>query len=301
VVALACGLAIILSSDALGLFLVRPWGWLNVAILSGIVGWYAYDAAQGERLVSGPPIRPSRRFLRKVALLASVAAGLAAAGLAFYQAPQTADDSQTAALIPRDAIAPLFAFIGAVLAAFGWLYTTFEKEKADRAAHTLQAIRDQLYGEPVSSAYALMSGMVVKLRTDHGLVRKDTFPLALMETKVDEFSNLRDIGKHKGRTLRDLVIDTFNAMNQLALGVRAGQFDLRTIESVLRPRFVRNAYIFAPFIREEVVDPASAESPPRATDRAWEHFLWLVQCLSKDESIDEIELKQMVLPPRPRS
>lgn len=66
---------------------------------------------------------------------------------------------------------------------------------------------------------------------------------------------------------------------------------------VLRPRFVRHAFLFHEYICKStgaVFDPAYGRY--RATKRTWEHFLWFVSKLDVLQS-DEVDFEHIVMPP----
>lgn len=105
------------------------------------------------------------------------------------------------------------------------------------------------------------------------------------------------------RTLGGAADEFLNALDLLAFGVRQGELDLRAVEMVLRQRLVRNAYTFTDYIWQETraipvrhKDPLAARY--RATNRNWEHYLWLVENLDILPE-DNIHRADIVLPPNP--
>lgn len=318
----ACIASLWWISDQFDLVILFPLGWMNAAAASGIAAWYASDAARSPYALpmDGPP-KPTIRFWRKIALLASIYLGLASAGYCLFQAARPLASTEN---ISSNEVAALLALTGAFVAAFGWLYTTFEKEKADRASLTLQAIRDQFYGEPTATLHMLLAVKVAELRKD----RSAGLTLDQLQTRIEkkvtknvvksvgagdatedsiERSDGLDPGKHAGRTLEELSTELLNSLNQMSLGVRLGQFDIRTIHLSMRPRLLRLAHTFSMLIYVSTRSPtkitpeerAMLHPPvesPKAQTLTWEHFLWLVSLMNPQDS-DQVNDKAITLPP----
>jgi len=291
------------SASQLGLSLVS-WGWANLAIISGLVAWYFIDALFPRRAIyevwgdTEGPLRLELRLWRKMILLTCVVIGLAGAGITLYPLDELTRQSTAPVKIPPEALRPLFVLVGAYLAAIGWLYTTFEKEKSDRASNTLMAIRDQLYGNHVSTVHLQLQLLTKDIQAKMHLGHMDPIPSDKMARKV---SDLPDDIRPDGRislTLTEVLDQFLNALNQLALGVRLGQFDLRTVQLVLRPRFIRYAFVYSEYIREQTkAEQESTEGRWRSKVRTWEHFLWLVSRLDVLET-DQVDINKIVLPPK---
>ncbi|MEL6857179.1 MAG: hypothetical protein AAFO74_02255 [Pseudomonadota bacterium] len=283
--------------NLIGLKLVWPYGWVNMTIASAIIAWYTADSLIARRTIyklfgeSEDTIKHELRLWRRVALLTSALTAVGSAMIAL--APQAGKGN----VIPALAAGPIAILTGAFLATLGWMYTRFEQEKSDRAAATLQAIREQLYGEYISKVYRQMRVMSDHYRTINGISDSEPLPIAAMETQLTDLQADRQPEGSKSTTLEYATDQFFNALNQLAFGVRQGQFDLRTIEMVMRPRFVRHAFLFFEYIKKET----KAKEHPRlvrhrATKRTWEHFLWLTSKLDV-LATDNIEFEYIVMPP----
>lgn len=310
--------AVFISADAVGLRLL-PLGYANLVFADLLIGWYLLDVFVPRRNIYQwfgeveDPIKLALRFWRKVLLMTSGLAGLAAMSFALYRPSPQADTVASSSLLTQNTLGPLFILTGIFIAALGWMYTGFEKEKADRASNTLQAIRDQLYGDHVSGIYAQVIEFCTLYRKSKGLTFADPIPLEAMTMRLGELTGGSALatgaiehpdrpprGKNPphetGLPLKYLATQFLNALDQLALGVRQGQLDLHTIDMVMRPRFVRNAFSFAPYIERETDAKPDSRGRLRARNRTWEHFLWLTSKLELLES-DNIDPKVLTLPP----
>jgi hypothetical protein len=215
-------------------------------------------------------------------------------------------DTQVAQVIAGQ----LVVLTAAYLASIGWMYTRFEQDRSERSKATLEAIRDQMYGSAITSAYADMVKLSGHYRQVTGLDKYAPLPLDAMKTRLDETDWRLKISGKGGTTLEDAAVRYFNALNQLALGVRQGQFDLTTIKLVLRPRFVRTAARFFEFVKQKTGARWDADSGRyRARRRTLEHFLWLLVHLDvlgdqRDEDGelitegDRVQFEHLVLPPK---
>lgn len=275
-------------------------GLANTLVASLICSWYVLDGNLHRRSfyelfgVIEPPLKPSIRFWRKVVLLTCALAAVGAAGIALQQ---DANIQSASPLIPPAALNQISILTAALIAGVGWMFTGFEKEKSDRAANTLTAIRDQLYGAQVSDTIRAIRLIIEKYRKKHGIPPKEPLPMAAMETQLLSVEKgLRPPSLPPEITLGSLVDQFFNALNQLAFGVRQGQFDKSTVEMVLRPRFVRHVYVFKEYIKSETDAASVGKGYFRSQKRTWEHLLWIVYHFPLLES-DKIEPNTLVLPP----
>lgn len=300
------GFGVALLSTALGCaamshlvgFHITVIGWLNVVAIGGLVGWYVIDGLFARRDIFAlfrreePILNFALRFWRMVALVggllgAAVAASLASPLQSVGGAGGEQADFRTIVIL-----------VSVFIAAFGWMYTTFIKEKSDRAANTLQAIHNQFHGDRVVQIYDAMSEMITHARDRFDVQRLEPLPTAAMSVKLrDVPEDMRPEGP-LGWTL-ELATDQFlNALDQVALGVRVGQFDHRTIDLVLRQRFIRHAYIFCDYIKDVTAAEYDDQRQQwRSTVRTWEHFLWLVDRLPVLPT-DKIDSSRLVLPPK---
>lgn len=280
----------------------NSWGWANIALFDALLLWLAADTLFPRRAIyrffrsNEEPLKPELRFWRKVAVAGSALAGLASCSIAMLQPSRGAMTGPTT--IPDAALGPIFVLIGAFLASFGVMYTVFEKEKSDRANNTSLAIRDQLYSDRVSTILTQMQALIEHIKEKKGLRYEDMVPLEDMETKLGSLAKGRHPGGDDAATLWHLADYFMNSLDQMALGVRIGYYDLRAIELIIRPRVIRYAYLFAPYIQKWTKASFDANSGRwSAQTRTWEHYLWLVsnfQILESDRIGDK---KQIVCPP----
>lgn len=281
----------------LGLQLAWPWGWVNLAVASFLASWFVVDVLFPRRTIYGffgaleGTLKHGLRFWRRVALLTTSVLSLAGALVAL-----TAGDSSEVPIPPQTA--PLLVVLaGAFLASFGWMYTRFEQEKADRASATLQAIRDQMYDSKIASIYRMLtvfSRYCVETMGTPADRPFDEKELAVRLETVLVGIKARSLESYSHSEAADQFI---NALNQLAFGVRQGQFDFDTIKLVLRPRFVRMAFRYHELIAQSTnAEYVAALDRDRACGRTWEHFLWLV---SKMEvlSSDAVSYRYIMMPP----
>lgn len=294
------GLALTLISLWVADFLelnLNTYGWANASVVYVIITWYSVDALFPRRSVyynfvfkdTEGPLRSEIRLWRKLAILTCGVLAIACAGIVLH--PRESTDQ----LLPPEALRSLFVLSAAYLAALGWLYTTFEKEKSDRASNTLMAIRDQLYGGHIESIYEKLRLGSHVARSQYGLSVRDVLPMCAMECTLPlQGNNNQRSEPEKLYQVLDLFL---NALNQLALGVRLGQFDLRTIELVLRPRFVRLTYVFSEYIIKHT-EASYDENIKRwrSTVLTWEHLLWLTDQMPI-LATDNVHRDKIVLPP----
>ena len=291
---------------AFGIDAALPLGLLNLGIFLFIVGWYLVDTAFRRReiyetlfRVDEEPISPVIRLWRMLTLLAVSLGALLSTVLAVHDAANTSSTAD------RSLLSSSFIIVGVGIAALGWMYTAFRREKAERTTHTLQAIRDQMYGDPIAPIRDQVTALAIHLRAKHGIPKNEPLPVAHMQTPLNALNNdpvleAARLKGHQHRRLEDLVDSLLDASDQIAFGIRSGQLDFQTVQMVLRPRYVRLAFVFAAYIREETEAEREAKTDRlRSKKRTWEHFLWLVSRLELTE--DERDYKKhLVLPPRLR-
>jgi len=278
------------------------WGWLNLFIFLSIIAWYLLDVMVARRSIyrflgdAEDPIKPEIRLFRKVVLLASALLGASAASLAIlYNGPPPPNAPPI--YIPKGAQNSLLVLTGIFLAAFGWMYTGFQKEKADRVTNTLQVIRDQMYGDHVSTVYRQMTALMRHARKADDVPNEGILPMHAFAIKLVDIPEENRPEGPRARTLEYLTVQFMNALDHIAFGVRQGQFDLRTVEMVLRPRFIRHAFVFANYIEDSTNAKTDTRTGRlRAQTRTWEHLLWLVTKLPVLKS-DDVDESKIILPP----
>ncbi|MGF1604950.1 MAG: hypothetical protein ACFB22_01305 [Rhodothalassiaceae bacterium] len=265
-------------ADEFGLIILWE-GWVAHGLINTLIAWYLVDIFFPRRSMYAwfglmeEPIKPEIRLWRKALLLALVL-GAAAACTATLLGT---DSKARAALQSSDAVRTTALLTGAYLAAFGWMFTTYENEKSRRESFTLQAIQYQLYDDGLDSIRVQLTAMVLHIREKHKILLEDPIPINFMKLQLRSLhKDLYATGRY-GETLSEILDRYLDHLNQIAFGVRDGQFDIRTIEMVLRRRFLRIAFVFSEYIAKttRAVDDRQA-GRKRATTRTWEHFLWLV-------------------------
>lgn len=278
----------------------RPWGlrqglFLSTAALLTL--WYSLDTFFARRTLYAwfgtleGTLKHGLRFWRRIATLT-----LAVAGMGYWLVVIGSADSGTgsnASETPQQ----LAALAVALLASFGWMYTRYEQEKSDRAKATLEAIRDQMYGQRIADTYRslqLLSAYCVKTLATPPVRPFNAAELALrLETVAADVKPSTLASVTHGEAADQFI----NALNQLAFGVRNGQFDLDTIALVLRPRFIRIAFRYHNLIVESTdatLDPRLGRM--RAQKRTWEHFLWLTTKMDVLKA-DKVSFEYICLPP----
>lgn len=300
------------AASYLSLELIMPYGYLNLSLISVILFWYLVDTSFHRReiyeffgLYEGR-LRLWLRMLRMLTLIFLILIAIAAVVNTKLDMLLT-DNSVDAVNIQLNRTRSLVLLSGVALGALGWMYTNHQKQKSDRSTSTLHAIRDQMYDISVSNDYLKLVRLCSEIRESHNLEKIAPFDANLFNIKLSRYS---DDDVNHNVTLEALVDRLLNTLNQLALGVRQGQFDYITVELVLRPRFIRHAYQFSEYILKET---AAIEYIPKnwlekiwyrnakgrmiSTKRTWEHFMWLAWKLPV-LSTDQVEASQIVMPPR---
>lgn len=157
-----------------------------------------------------------------------------------------------------------------IIATFGWMYTNFRNEISNRANNTLDIISLQYGAE--ENALRVQFRLFTDTTESGSVVSKDKFSM-----NISDFSDKQIPETLSTTTFSQLASRMLNELNRVALGVRQGRYDLDMIEKLLRPRYVRYAYILSEFIREKTHAIKDEKSGQHfATTRTWEHFLWLL-------------------------
>ncbi len=258
------------------------WVWPNRILIFLLLTWYFLDVTTSRQQIyrlfndTEDTIKLEVRFFRRALL---VFACILAAVHKFT--PQ----------LNADYFLPIL--IG-VIAAFGWMYTNFRNEVADRANNTLNIISVQ-YG---AEENALRNQF--RLFSNHEQYRT-VYPKSMFDVKLSEVSDDQTPIAHSNTTFTQIANRLLNELNRVALGVREGRYDSVMIESLLRPRYIRYAYILSEFIREETEATIDRKTGQYcAQNRTWEHFLWLISRLPDYES-DKLPIdarkKYFVRPP----
>lgn len=271
------------SADVLG---VTPTalGWINFVVFYALSASTIVGAALGRRRcyeVFGqqePVPIPSIGLWRRILLLTSSFAALI--GVLVAHAPNGA------IMQLPSGVSGLAILASAYIASFGWMYTTFHNERAERTANTLATIRDLTYAARPAETHDALVQLLGSYRSSHGIPRTAVLPCEALETPVDELLSTDRASAIPARTFGEIVDDALNILDQAALGVREGQLDFSTVDLTLRSRYVRQAYVFADYIAAQTrvehlvegkVHSEMQGTRPRrrARDRTWEHFLWL--------------------------
>ncbi|MEM6858130.1 MAG: hypothetical protein AAF559_09685 [Pseudomonadota bacterium] len=237
-----------------------------------------------------PYLKFEIRFWRAIILLALALAGVAATLVMVLGGPQPGVP------IPEKAATPLAGITTAFLASLGWLFTRFESGKSDRASATLDAIKTQLYDAHLDGIIKRIQSLVKRYRQDKSFAGARPLPFEAIDEPLKIYVQDNHPSRERRLTLRQPVNDFFNALNQIALGVRQGELDRSTVESLLRPRYLQ--YNFIMF--EYVVKATGALKQPngrwQAQNRTWEHMLWLTSKLPMLEK-DQTDWEHIVMPP----
>lgn len=273
-------------------------GWLNLCILLSLSIWMLIDGLFGRRAVYSlfgvpeEPPDPNVLFWRKVGCLASMQFGLAGAAIAIISG---GNESQGSVLSAN--LGPLFILLSSFGASFGWLYQGHMAGLKNRASETREAIKEYLESDAVAEAYLQSNRLVAHIRRTHGVDYQEPIPLSLMQTKIREMPfEYRPPGNNTS-SLENTIDIFFNSLNRLAWEARSGSLDANSIITILRPRYVRNLFVFS----EYIASTTAAETVPslgrlRATRRTWEHMLWLAT-LMPIRTDDGVDAEKLVLPP----
>lgn len=254
---------------------LTPWGYANLLFADTLISWYVLDTFVARRSIyhylgfMEAPLSPLLRFWRRVLLLI---AGIATVSALLY----VKLGAGAAAKGPN--LQDLAFWLGPSLAAFGWMYTAFEKEKSDRAAKTLSAIQEQFYNPHIRETIAQLRAFRIYCRDTYSDSLKSIIPLERMSLRLCDIPEAQRPAGHPARKFSDAMDEFLNALDLLAFGVRQGDLDFRAVEMILRQRVVKTAYTFSDYIWQETgARPIGGrkleKSRYRSTTRTWEHYL----------------------------
>lgn len=287
--------AVFFGLGLIGLELITPWGWVNLGLIHLLFSWYLADGLFARRAIyrffglTEPYMRHAVRFWRAIGLLALFLLGVAATIVKLQQSVAGQQDE-----IPQDAIVPLAAIVTAFLASTGVLLTRYEQGKADRTKTSLDAIREQLYGTHLTKVYDDVRELTSLCRKQFGIQSRAPIPVACMKIRKQKSGWLGS--RPTGKTLEYSVDQFFNALNQLALGVRMGHLDHTTVELLLRPRYLLFGFVFFEYIRQETKAEVESNGRWRSQNRTWEHMLWFTSKLPMLKA-DGTDWQRIVMPP----
>lgn len=280
-------LATILSGYHIISMYPNSWVWPNHFLLCFLITWYFVDITTPRQKIyrlfndTEDVVKLEVRFFRRTLLVVTSV-------LAIVHQVKPSMDSDY-----------FFPILIGIIATFGWMYTNFRNEISNRANNTLNIISTQ-YGEEESAIRDQ-----ILLFANHADL-KTVFPESIFDMKLSEISDKPLLDSRSSRTFTQIANRLLNELNRVALGVRQGRYDAAMIEKLLRPRYVRHAYLLSKFIckhTEAVKDKKSGQY--YATKRTWEHFLWLVTRLpvySSDKLPADVRVSHFVHPPiRPMS
>lgn len=289
-------LAIFGITAILDLRFIAPWGYINLVLVMVLVNWYQLDATFPRRQIyaffntNEPVLSHEIRFWRRVIFLLLLLLPVAVTLVEIIRPPEST------AAIPQAAATPAAAIITAFLASIGWMFQRFEQDKSNRALSTQKAF-ERFYGEANMSLLDHIIRYTGAVRAQGTYDRAKPLPIEIMAYKPPRSKLRALIAQEEPPSLEQLVDRFFNILNQLAFGIRQGELDFRTIEMIMRPRYVQFSFVFFESIKlstAAVFDPATGRW--RATRRTWEHMLWLTDKFPI-LSIDLARPEYLVLPP----
>lgn len=279
---------------AIGLAIIWPWGWLAALAVMALLNWYMIDWALPRRAIyhlmgrSEPVLNHRLRFVRQIVLFAILITAVAVTLV------QLLGESDNGSLIPSAAATPLAGITTAFLASFGWLYTRFEQEKAERARATQEAIK-RFYDESNMSQHRTIAALTAAYREAHGFPGGEPLPKTAFDEPVEIESEASPPVKGKKR-LREPLDRFFNILNQIAFGVRQGELDYQTVEMILRARYIQFGFMFFEYIKQETEAQETSGGRWRSQKRTWEHMLWLTSELPMLK-VDGTDWERIVMPP----
>lgn len=290
---LATPLIIAKAGNLLGLEILAPWGLLNLAVASVLIWWWLVDLFFPRRSIYRffgrieGTLKHGLRFWRQILLLTSALLGLggALAATLDWRLSEASNDPESARYIALLA--------AAWLASFGWMYTRFEQDRADRVKATLAALREHMTGGATSNLYFDLSVFASEINapTDRPYTRDE---LKKAASDIAAFNN-RVL---QTPTLSDTADQIINSYDRLALGVRQGYFEFDTVNLAIRARLLRIAFRYHYLICDstDAVEDLAFPKRMRSTKRTWEHFLWLT---SRVEAMttDKVDYRHIVMPP----
>jgi hypothetical protein len=278
----------------IGLTIIAPWGWLAALAVLALLDWYVLDWLLPRRAVhrlfgrSEPVLSHRLRFVRQVALFGIL---IVAVAVTLVQLLGASDNGSR---IPSAAATPLAGITTAFLASFGWLYTRFEQEKAERARATQEAIK-RFYDESNMSQHRTITALAAEYRRAHGFPGGKPFPPGAFDEYL-EIESESAAGTKVRKRLREALDRFFNILNQIAFGVRQGELDYQTVEMILRPRYIQFGFVFFEYIRQETKAEQESDGRWRSQTRTWEHMLWLTSRLPMLKT-DGTDWQHIVMPP----
>lgn len=254
-----------------------------------ILFWFYADLCFPRRSIyrywkrSEGTLKHGLRFWRKVLLLGSTLLSL---GLVLNTATveNSTNDARTVAILA-----------GAFLASFGWMYTRFEQDRADRVKATLSALKEHMAGGATQNLL-----FDLNLFAQH--CKKNGADLSKPFSQRDLKAGTAGIDAFNGRVVQtptheETSDQILNSYDRLALGVRLGHFEFDTVELAIRSRFIRIAFRY----HQNIVKTTGATFDERcgrwrSQSRTWEHFLWLTSKLDV-LSTDKVDFEFICLPP----
>ncbi len=194
-------------------------------------------------------------------------------------------------------ISPAAFLVGVIVAAIGWIFTNYQSQRSARISNTLAAVRDHRYSGPISDVRSVLEDQVKHL--DQSLeLRGGPIPLSHFALQVDQLPNYQFFSGNRSRNLREHARLMLNHLNQIAYGVRSGQFDFGVVREVLRITYIRYAVRFHHLVAESTqAEPIGKTGIKIARTATYEHFLWLVHKLPK-RSWDNASKADLIRPPK---
>lgn len=286
--------AVLFLPPNIGLEIIWPWGWLASLSVMALLNWYMIDWLLPRRAIhhmlgrSEPVLNHRLRFVRQIALFGILIIAVAVTLV------QLLGESDNGSLIPSAAATPLAGITTAFLASFGWLYTRFEQEKAERARATQEAIK-RFYDESNMSQNRTIAALTAAYREAHGFPGGEPLPKTAFDEPVEIESEASPPVMGKKR-LREPLDRFFNIMNQIAFGVRQGELDYQTVEMILRARYIQYGFMFFEYIKKETDAQEGSGGRWQSQKRTWEHMLWLTSKLPMLKT-DGTDWERIVMPP----
>lgn len=262
----------------------------NLAFAWLILFWFYADLCFPRRSIyrfwkrSEGILKHSLRFWRKVLLLGNTLIGLGLVLDAATDASET-NDARTIAILA-----------GAFLASFGWMYTRFEQDRADRIKATLEALKEHMAGGATQNLLLALKPYVTYCKQELGATTARPFSQRALDVTAQQAlrANLHQTPDLTHCETSDQII---NSYDRLALGVRLGHFEFETVELAIRARLIRIAFRYHLNIRKSTnakLDKRCGRY--RSQSRTWEHFLWLTSKMDVFET-DTVDFKHICMPP----
>jgi len=286
--------AVLFLPPNIGLEIIWPSGWLASLSVMALLNWYMIDWLLPRRAIhhilgrSEPVLNHRLRFVRQVLLFGILIIAVAVTLV------QLLGESDGGSLIPSAAATPLAGITTAFLASFGWLYTRFEQEKAERARATQEAIK-RFYDESNMSQHRTISALATAYRDAHDFPNGQPLPQSAFDEYLDITSEASPAIKSSKR-MREPLDRFFNILNQIAFGVRQGELDYQTVEMILRARYIQFGFVFFEYIKQETQAKEDSTGRWRSQKRTWEHMLWLTSKLPMLKA-DGTDWDRIVMPP----